>query len=418
MDKNIIYLFTVLNSLVKSELDICFVKEFLNKYMDYEYLNDSYFFENIDLSKVNYFEGNNDLNFNYKNYINFDILKTSPVIVFLNDNIVSIENLNSDVVFTRINFLDDALIKFISFFNDKYILDNLNIFSIINLLFFKNLNYFSILNYNFEAKPLYILNFFNDDYEQRFYFPRKFLKIQNSANLNVFDYVCNISKNLYINSNTYLLLEKKSKVNYFFLNDSKIDSLNMNSFYSKIYDDSFLTYNNHSFSGKKIKTNCYFFLFDIYSKVIVNFIRMLKFKSKNDITSKVFHYANNSFSRVFFKSVLSDFSSCNFNGLIDVDFNVLNSDGGLICKSLLLDNSSFITISPDLSIKNNEIKCFHGATVGFLEEETLFYLMSRGFSKDECISFLVTAFLNDIIYDDSLSCFNVFKFLFEKYYKY
>lgn len=418
MDKNIIYLSNLFNTTFKSELNIDSLKDFLKRYIESEYLNDSFLFKNLDLSKIDLIKSEVCYDFDYKKYINFKILDKAPTFVFFNDNLILTENLNDSIYFDSFDFFDDNFIKNVSFFNDEFVLKNLNIFHVINTLFYKKLRYFCVSNNYLNNKPLYILNFFNDDYKSNFYFPRIFFKVKDNSNLNIFDYVNNMSKNSFVNYNTYLLLENNSKVNYFSLNDSDFNSLNSYSFYSKIYNNSFLSYNNHSFGSKFFKTNCYFFLFDFFSKVISNFVRVLKNKSKNDINSKMYHCGTNSFSRVFFKSVLSDFSSCDFNGLIDVNFDVLNSDGGLICKSLLLDELSNIKMVPELAIRNNELKCFHGATIGFLDENVIFYLMSRGFSIKECIAFLINAFLNDIINDSSLSNFNICDFLFNKYYKY
>lgn len=418
MDNNIVYLNNFFNTLLHSELDVNLLKNFFSKYVESEYLNDSFLLNSIDFSCIDFASEKINVNFDYKSYVNFSILDGSPILVFLNDNLILTKNISKNISFNTFNFFDENFIKNILFFNDECIIKNLNIFSVLNILFYKKINYFVINGDNFDNKPLYILKFFNDDYKCNLYFPRMFLKVENCSNLNVFDYLNNISNNIFVNYNTYMSLEKESKVNYFFLNESNLKSFNTNSFYNKIYDNSFLNYNNHSFNSLNSKTNCYFFLLGVFSKVFSNFARLLKFKSRNDIMAKVYHYEKSSFSRVFFKSVLSDFSVCNFDALIDVEFDVCDTDSGVVCKSLLLDNSSNVNMFPNLSIKNNDVKCFHGATVGFLEEEVLFYLMSRGFSKDECVHFLVHAFLNDIIYDSSLYFFNVFDFLFEKYYKF
>lgn len=417
MDNNVIYLNNLFNTLNHSELDANLLKIFFNKYMESDYLNDSLLLNNIDFSSANFISEKISINFDYKAHINFNILDNSPVFIFLNDELILTENINENISLNIFNFFDENVIKNVLFFNDDCILKNLNIFSILNTLFYKRLKYF-VINNNYNTKPLYILKFFDNNYNSSFYSPRMFLKIKNCLELNVFDYINNMSNNVFVNYNTYMSLEDKSKVNYFFLNETNLKSLNTYSFYSKVYDNSFLNYNNHSFGSVNSKTNCYFFLFDAFSRVSSNFARLLKFKSKHDVTAKVYHYGNRSFSRIFFKSVLSNFSSCNLDALIDVDFNFCDTDSGIICKSLVLDNSSSVSMIPNLSIKNNDVKCFHGATIGFLEEEVLFYLMSRGFCKDECVHVLVHAFLNDVIYDPSLYFFSVFDFLFEKYYRF
>lgn len=417
MDSNIVYLNNLFNTAIKTEFNVDFLKKFLKNYIESEYLNDSFLLKSIDISN-NIKENSLQSDFNYKKYINFNIMHDSPLVVFYNDNIVLTENFKENICFENFSFSDDLMIKDISFFNNESIYNNINIFHIINFLFYKKIRFFNINNDNFYDKPLYILNFFDDSGCSKYFFPRFFFKIKNCLNYNVLNYFYNFSKNVFVNTSTYMSLEEKCSVNYLSLTDTNLDSLNASSFYAKVHNSSALNYNDHFFGDSKNKTNCYFFLLDPFAKVIANFIRLLKNKSEKNVNSKVYHYGDNTFSRVYFKSVLSNFASCKFHGLIDVDFNFFNSDSGLICKSLLLDNTSFIEMLPELAIKNNDVKCFHGATVGFIEEELLFYLMSRGFSKDESTFFLVNAFFNDILYDSSLSYFNIFNFLFNKYYKY
>lgn len=417
MDSNIVYLNNLFNTAIKTEFNVDFLKKFLKNYIESEYLNDSFLLKSIDISN-NIKENSLQSDFNYKKYINFNIIHDSPLVVFYNDNIVLTENFKENICFENFSFSDDLMIKDISFFNNESIYNNINIFHIINFLFYKKIRFFNINNDNFYDKPLYILNFFDDSVCSKYFFPRFFFKIKNCLNYNVLNYFYNFSKNVFVNTSTYMSLEEKCSVNYLSLTDTNLDSLNASSFYAKVHNSSSLNYNDHFFGDSKNKTNCYFFLLDPFAKVIANFIRLLKIRSEKNVNSKVYHYGDNTFSRVYFKSVLSNFASCKFHGLIDVDFNFFNSDSGLICKSLLLDNTSFIEMLPELAIKNNDVKCFHGATVGFIEEELLFYLMSRGFSKDESTFFLVNAFLNDILYDSSLSYFNIFNFLFNKYYKY
>ncbi len=416
MDSNIIYLSNLFTSTFKSEFSTDLLKSFLKNYIELEYLNDSFLLKSIDISnniKKNCFHGN----FDYRKYINFDIITDSPLVVFFNDDIILIENLEKNISFENFSVLNDFSLNILSLFNDENIYKNINIFHMINFLFYKKLKYFHINNDNYYNKPLYILNFFDDNFLVKNFFPRFFFKIQNCLNYNIFNYIHNFSKDVFVNTSSYMLLEKKSVVNYLSLTESGTESLNASSFYAKLYENSILNYNDHFFGGSKNKTNCYFFLLDRFAKILANFTRLLNLKSEKNVNSKVYHYGDNTFSRVYFKAVLSNFSSCKFHGLIDVDFNFFNSDSGLICKSLLLDNTSFIEMLPELAIKNNEVKCFHGATVGFIEEELFFYLMSRGLSKDESVNFLVNAFLNDILYDSSLSYFSIFNFLFNKYYK-
>lgn len=415
MDKNIVYLKKIIEDAINIEIDVNFIKNYLSIYLDKYYLDDSSFLKSIDVFDITSHKHELNENFDYKKYLNFKILDGACVFVFLNGNFLLSDFLKDGI---KLSVYDKNINAITAKFNDKNILNNLNIFLIFNLFFYKSFNYFSISDFVFSDTPIYILNFFNNDFESSSCSPRFFLDVGCNVKLNILESYFNLSDNMFINSNTSVSLKEGSQINYAFLNDSVNNTLGAHSFYSKLYKNSSLVYNNYIFNSKHFKNNCYFFLLDDFCQLKSNFSRSLKFNFIDDVVLKVFHSGNKSFSRSNFRSVVSGKSTCNFYGFIDVDFDVLNVDSGLMCKSLLLDMSSSVKMIPELSIKNNDVKCFHGAVIGFLNEDLFFYIMSRGFSKEECITLLINSFLHDVVYDDSMYCFNIFEFLFNKYYMY
>lgn len=410
MNKNIIYLNKFIDTHVNTEIDINIIKNYLSLYVNRDYINDYDFFNSVDLSNIHQFKTKVDYNFNYRNYINFDIADNSQTIVFLNGNFLLADNLDKNIV------LSNEFEKNDFSFNDKYIFDNLNIYFILNTLFYNSVCSLYVKDSYFNTNSVYVLNFFDDNFSGHINFPRSIFKIGKNVNINILEGYFNLSEKVIVNSNTYLLAESGSEINFNFLNESIKTELRAHSFYAKLLSYSNLLYNDFSFGNKIFKNNNYIFLLGNFCKFKSNFGRFLKTKSKDNMNLKIFHLGHNSFSRSIFKSVVSNFASCDFNGLIDVDFDVLNVDSGLICKSLLLNESAQSKLIPELAIKNNEVKCFHGATVGFLDDDAIFYLMSRGFSKIECESLLVNAFLFDLIDNKNLFLINLVNGLFEKYY--
>ena len=66
-------------------------------------------------------------------------------------------------------------------------------------------------------------------------------------------------------------------------------------------------------------------------------------------------------------------------------------------KNLLLSRDADINTKPQLEIEANDVRCTHGATVGQIDEEAMFYLQSRGINRDDARSLLTYAFAADII---------------------
>ncbi len=416
MDKNFLFLNNFLNTLDRVEIDSDILRQYLSEYFDTGYIDDSIFLKSVDLLNMNFSTGSVDSAFDYKKHIDFDIPHGSDVFVFLNDELFFFERYEDSVtlsVFNRENF--DTFTKK-SLFNDKFLFNNLNFFLILNLLFYRFFKYFYVNNTSLGKKCLYILNFFDNNFPGSMIFPRTFCNFASGCNVNVLEFFFNLSDKTFVNSSTYFFLEDDTEVNYVFLNESKFCVSRTHSFYSKLFTSSKLFYNNYNFGCNYFKNNNYVFLLGNLCKFYSKIGSFIKNKSVNNIVLKVFNLGDNSISRSKFRTVASDFAICSFLGFIDVDVYALNVDAGLDCKSLLLNTNAFIKIAPELSIKNSNVKCFHGATIGFLDDNVIFYLMSRCFSRSDCTSLLVNTFLYELIdVNDGFLCSFIYC-LFKKYY--
>jgi Fe-S cluster assembly protein SufD len=116
-----------------------------------------------------------------------------------------------------------------------------------------------------------------------------------------------------------------------------------------------------------------------------------------DITSVVRHAAPNGTSRQTVKNVLSGRSRGVFQSRIEVARAAQKTDGYQMNQALLLSPDAEVDSKPELEIFADDVKCSHGATVGALDAEQLFYLQSRGIPAPEARSILVRAFLSEAI---------------------
>ena len=105
------------------------------------------------------------------------------------------------------------------------------------------------------------------------------------------------------------------------------------------------------------------------------------------------------------KNVLAGRSRGVFQGKIEVARDAQKTDGYQMNQALLLSPDAEIDSKPELEIFADDVKCSHGATVGELDAEQLFYLRSRGIPDAEARSILVRAFLAealDAVADDTI----------------
>ena len=137
----------------------------------------------------------------------------------------------------------------------------------------------------------------------------------------------------------------------------------------------------------------------------LNAAQILAGSQHGDFTSIVSHDAPRCTSRQTVKNVLADRSHGVFQGKIEVARDAVKTDGYQMNQTLLLSPDAAIDSKPELEIFADDVKCSHGATVGELDAEQLFYLRSRGVSEAEARSILVRAFLANalaLVSDDTI----------------
>jgi Fe-S cluster assembly protein SufD len=125
----------------------------------------------------------------------------------------------------------------------------------------------------------------------------------------------------------------------------------------------------------------------------LNAAQLLSGTQHSDITTIVRHDAPRGTSRQTVKNVLSGRSRGVFQGRIEVARRAQKTDGYQMNRALLLSPDAEIDTKPELEIFADDVKCSHGAAVGELDSEQLFYLRSRGIPDAEARSILIRAFL-------------------------
>ena len=129
--------------------------------------------------------------------------------------------------------------------------------------------------------------------------------------------------------------------------------------------------------------------------VHLNGAQLLGDRQHGDITTVVAHDAPNCASRQTIKNVLTDRARGVFQGRIEVARVAQKTDGYQMNQALLLSPDAEIDCKPQLEIYADDVKCSHGATVGELDAEQLFFLRSRGIPEPQARAILVRAFLTE-----------------------
>ena len=102
-------------------------------------------------------------------------------------------------------------------------------------------------------------------------------------------------------------------------------------------------------------------------------------------------------SHELYKGILDDRSRAVFNGKIIVAIDAQKTDAKQTNKALLLSEDAQINTKPELEIFADDVKCTHGATIGQLDADALFYLRSRGLDAEQARNVLIHAFASDLL---------------------
>ena len=117
----------------------------------------------------------------------------------------------------------------------------------------------------------------------------------------------------------------------------------------------------------------------------------------HDTGGKVIHLAPDTTSKIISKSISKDSGRASYRGLMRVNKGNKNVRSNVVCDALLLDDYSRSDTYPYIEIDEQDVSIGHEASVSKVEEEQLFYLMSRGLSEEEAISMVVAGFIEPLV---------------------
>ncbi len=116
-----------------------------------------------------------------------------------------------------------------------------------------------------------------------------------------------------------------------------------------------------------------------------------------DMEAEQIHKAPRTKSELMYKNAIYDRAVTNFSGLLRMEKGAVFADANQVNKNIVLSPKAKAHTAPKLEILVDEVACSHGATVGDVDPESLFYLESRGIATEEAQRLLVQGFLEDAI---------------------
>lgn len=152
-----------------------------------------------------------------------------------------------------------------------------------------------------------------------------------------------------------------------------------------------------SFGGALVRNNVTAKLQGSGANAVLNGLSVLKGSQHVDNSTEIHHIEPSIESREHFKGIYADSSRGVFSGTITVDKIAQKTNAFQSNQALLLSPNASIETRPQLKIWADDVKCTHGATVGQLDSDAMFYLRSRGISREEARKFLIHAFASEVL---------------------
>jgi len=251
-------------------------------------------------------------------------------------------------------------------------------------------------NYSFN-KPLIIYNITTKDLKSAALNLKTDIALEKNSSLKVINLFDDNSENNFIN-----IVQNFDIAQDAILKNYKIDhkkNSNIKYCYNNINLQKNSISENFIFStgSKFIKNEINCNLNDEYCSAFINGILNLTNSQHHEIKTNINHLAENTKSYQLIKSVLNDNAKGIYQGKIYVDSKAQKTNGYQLSKALLLSENTEFDGKPELEIYADDVKCSHGATSGNLDEDAIFYLMSRGLSYQQSKELLINGFLLDVV---------------------
>ena len=377
-----------------SESDIKLKKEFLNKFLANGFPSRK--LENWKFSDINQIIQKNigELSF-YNDYSSSNKIDTSIFVDGLEHNKIIFINGRVEKIDFDYEDKDKIEIHEVSKLDNKF--ENNN--SLIDLnSAFTNKSYKILVKKDYSLKkPLIVYHTTTNTIKSKNINLRLEFQLKENSSLRLIDFFNDTSEKNFMNIFYNFDLNKNAILKNYKID--KIQNKNIKYSFNNIDQDensiseTFILSSGSNFLKNEINCN----LKGYYSSAFINGIFSLMNNKQHEIRTTINHLTENTKSYQLIKSVLGKDSKAIYQGKIFVSSKAQKTDGYQLSKAILLDETSEFNAKPELEIYADDVKCSHGSASGSLDENSIFYLMSRGLNYQQSKELLINGFLLDVI---------------------
>jgi Fe-S cluster assembly protein SufD len=383
----------VIESLKLSEENIKFRKKNFNQFVENGFPNKRV--EDWKFSDLNQIISSNIKNLRFHTDLKLDEVDKAVLIdKFAHNKIIFLNGVISKVDFS---FEDETKVLITRDLNQKENSKEVNpLVSLNNALIASYIGVIVKENYSLN-KPLIIYNITTKELKSTAINLKTDIVLEKNSSLKLINLFDDNSENNFINTVQNFDIAQDAILKNYKIDHKKNSNIKYS--YNNINLEKNSISENFIFStgSKFIKNEINCNLNDEYSSAFINGIINLTNSQHHEIKTNINHLAENTKSHQLIKSVLNDNAKGIYQGKIYVDSKAQKTNGYQLSKALLLSGNTEFDGKPELEIYADDVKCSHGATSGNLDEDAIFYLMSRGLSNQQSKELLINGFLLDAV---------------------
>ncbi len=228
--------------------------------------------------------------------------------------------------------------------------------------------------------------------------PRNLFIVEESADATLIEDWVSIGEGAaFTNAVTEIVAGDNARAHHYVLERENRESLAVSTVHAEQGRDSFFASHSALMGGRLVRNNVYPVLTGAGCDSLLNGFYVPSGHQHHDTHMVVRHAAPHGDSRQYYRGILEGEGHAVFSGRIIVDEGAQKTDAKQSNMNLLLSDNAVVDTKPQLEIYADDVKCTHGATVGQLDADAIFYMKARGIPEDEARGLLVFAFVNEVL---------------------
>ncbi len=286
----------------------------------------------------------------------------------------------------------------------QYADSNVSPFTALNTAFIQNGTYINIPKNTIVDKPINILYLSKESSQTFATHPRNLIVIGEHSEATLIEsYIGLDDANYFTNAVSEVSLSASAILKHYKIQQESMNAYHIGNLNVMQGKDSRLESHSISLGGALVRNDIHGQLAAEGAEIVMNGLYMTSDKQHVDNHTRVDHLKPNTHSTENYRGVLNGKSRGVFNGKVVVHPQAQKIEAHQNNANLLLSDNAEIDTKPELEIYADDVKCSHGATVGQLDQDMMFYLRSRAIDEETARSLLTYAFAGEVIKDISFA---------------